>query len=74
MYSAFYNGVSFIINETDFVVRPHQLSIYEIGFGIVFLMGFFFMKLGIYKNSPWLYVKFLNLTQPNKNTVLKFKS
>jgi NAD(P)H-quinone oxidoreductase subunit 5 len=74
MYSVFYNGVSIIINETDFVVRPHQLSIYEIGFGIVFLVGFFFMKLGIYRNSPWLYVKFLNLTQPNKNTILKFKS
>ncbi|GGE06546.1 proton-conducting transporter transmembrane domain-containing protein [Psychroflexus salis] len=74
LYAVFYNAVSLILNESNFVIKPHQLSLFEISFGILFLASFFLMKLGIYRNSPWLYVKLLNLTQPNKNTILKFKS
>jgi NAD(P)H-quinone oxidoreductase subunit 5 len=74
MYAIMYNGVSILLTEMNFVVVPQKLTALEISFGVFFLVGFFLMKLGIYRNSPWLYVKLLNLTQPNKNTILKFKS
>jgi hypothetical protein len=32
------------------------------------------MKLGIYRNYPWLYAKLLNISQPYKKTVLMYKS
>ncbi|MGM0636245.1 MAG: proton-conducting transporter membrane subunit [Bacteroidota bacterium] len=74
MYALMYNGVSLLLDELSFSVVPQKLTAIEISFGILFLVGFFLMKLGIYRKTPWLYVKLLNLTQPNKNTVLKFKS
>ncbi|GGE31680.1 proton-conducting transporter transmembrane domain-containing protein [Psychroflexus planctonicus] len=74
MYALMYNGVSLLLHELSFSVVPQKLTAIEISFGILFLVGFFLMKLGIYRKTPWLYVKLLNLTQPNKNTVLKFKS
>jgi NAD(P)H-quinone oxidoreductase subunit 5 len=46
----------------------------EIAFGMLFLAGFFIMKLGIYRNYPWLYAKLLNISQPYKKTVLMYKS
>lgn len=74
LYALFYNGVSVLLAELKYVKSPVQLTYIEIGFGLLFLLGFFLMKLGVYKNTPWLYVKLLNLTQPNKNTTLKYKS
>lgn len=74
LYALFYNGVSVLLAELRYVKSPIQLTYIEIGFGLLFLVGFFMMKLGIFKSTPWLYVKLLNLTQPNKNTILKYKS
>ncbi|MGK0414795.1 MAG: NAD(P)H-quinone oxidoreductase subunit 5 [Polaribacter sp.] len=37
-------------------------------------MGFFVMKLRVYKKIPWLYVKLMNLSQPFNKSVLMFKS
>jgi len=31
------------------------------------------MKLGIYRQVPWIYVRLLNASQPNKNTILNNK-
>jgi hypothetical protein len=39
-----------------------------------FFLAAFLMKLGIYRNYPWLYAKLLNISQPYKKTVLMYKS
>lgn len=73
MYGLMYNGISKLLNELSFTIVPQKITVVEIAFSLLFLVGFFLMKLGIYRKTPWLYVKLLNLTQPYKNTVLKFK-
>lgn len=74
MYAIAYNGIGYLLADLSFTASPHKLTTFEIIFGLIFLACFFFMKLGIYKNIPWLYVKLLNLSQPNKNTLFKFKN
>ena len=74
VYALVYNGVSLLMSDMPMVVIPLPLSIIQIGFGIVFLIGFFIMKLGIYRKVPWLYVKLLNVSQPNKKSILLYKS
>ncbi|MBO0343285.1 proton-conducting transporter membrane subunit [Flagellimonas profundi] len=74
VYSLFYNGVTALLADMPLVVSPIQLSTTQIVFGIVFLVGFFLMKLGIYRRIPWLYVKLLNLSQPHNRTILMYKS
>jgi NAD(P)H-quinone oxidoreductase subunit 5 len=56
------------------VAEALPLSALQIIFGMVFLIGFFIMKLGIYRQIPWLYVKLMNVSQPYKKTVLMYKS
>lgn len=73
-YALFYNGVTFLMSDMPFVDRPLPLSFIQITFGIVFLIGFFIMKLGVYKKVPWLYVKLMNLSQPYSKTVLMFNT
>jgi NAD(P)H-quinone oxidoreductase subunit 5 len=52
------------MSDMPMVVVPLSLSVIEM-FGILFLAGFI-MKLGIYRNYPWLYAKLLNISQPYK--------
>ena len=73
-YALMYKDVTALMSDMPMVVVPKSLSIIEIGFGILFLVGFFIMKLGIYRNYPWLYIKLLNISQPYKKTVLMYKS
>lgn len=73
-YALIYNGVTFLIKDMPLLNNPVPISAIEIVFGIVFLIGFFIMKLGVYKKYPWIYVKLLNASQPNKKTVLMYKS
>jgi len=73
-YALIYKGVTAIMSNMPMVVAPISLSGIEIGFGILFLVGFFIMKLDIYRNYPWLYIKLLNISQPYKKTVLMYKS
>jgi NAD(P)H-quinone oxidoreductase subunit 5 len=61
------------MSDMPMVVVPLSLSAIEIAFGI-FPSRFFIMKLGIYRNYPWLYAKLLNISQPYKKTVLMYKS
>ena len=68
-YALLYNTVTLLMNDMPMTDVPISLSGVEVGFGIVFLTGFFIMKLGIYRNYPWLYMKLLNSSQPNKKTV-----
>lgn len=74
IYALFYNGVTVLMADMSMVAVPMSLSIIQIVFGIVFLIGFFIMKLGIYRDFPWLYVKLLNLSQPHKKSILMYKS
>jgi len=73
-YALMYNGVTLLISDMPMVAQPVSLSAIEVGFGIAFLIGFFIMKLGVYRKYPWLYVKLLNISQPYKKTVLMYKS
>lgn len=74
VYALFYNGVTLLMADLPMAVAPLKITIIEIVFGVVFLVGFFIMKLGIYKNIHWLYVRLLNVSQPYKNTILKYKN
>jgi NAD(P)H-quinone oxidoreductase subunit 5 len=73
-YALIYKGVTLVMNDMPMAVVPLPLSVIQIAFSILFLAGFFIMKLGIYRNYPWLYVKLLNISQPYKKTVLMYKS
>lgn len=73
IYALLYNGVTILMLDMPFAEVPQPRSILQTVFGVVFLLGFFIMKLGLYKKIPWLYVKLLNLSQPNKKTVLSYK-
>jgi len=74
IYALMYNGVTMLMSDMPMVAQPMPLSWVQIIFGIIFLIGFFIMKLGVYKKIPWLYVKLMNLSQPNNKTVLMYKS
>jgi NAD(P)H-quinone oxidoreductase subunit 5 len=69
VYAFLYNAITAIMGDMPMIDLPIALSSIEVGFGILFLTGFFVMKLGIYRNFPWLYVKLLNISQPYKNSV-----
>jgi NAD(P)H-quinone oxidoreductase subunit 5 len=73
-YGLVYNFVTSIMSSMPLVAVSVPLSATQIIFGIVFLIGFFIMKLGFYKQIPWLYVKLMNISQPYQKTVLLYKS
>jgi NAD(P)H-quinone oxidoreductase subunit 5 len=73
-YALIYNGVTLLMADMPMVAVPLPLTTVQIMFGIVFLVGFFIMKLGIYRKLPWLYVKLMNISQPNKKSILLYKS
>jgi NAD(P)H-quinone oxidoreductase subunit 5 len=73
-YGLMYNVVTVIMSSMPMVEKALPLSVLEIVFGVVFLLGFFIMKLGIYRKIPWLYVKLMNVSQPYKKTVLMYKT
>ncbi len=73
-YGLMYNVVSAIMSDMPFVSDALPLNAVHIIFGIIFLLGFFIMKLGYYRKIPWLYVKLMNDSQPYKKTVLTYKT
>lgn len=73
-YALMYNGVTLLMGDMPMVAVPLPLSTIQIVFGVIFLIGFFIMKLGIYQNIPWLYVKLMNISQPYKKSILLYKS
>lgn len=74
IYALMYNGVTILMSNMPMIAKPLPLSWVQIIFGIIFLIGFFVMTLGVYKKIPWLYVKLMNISQPHKKSVLMFKS
>ncbi len=73
-YGLMYNFVTAIMSDMPMVSGATPLSVLQIVFGIIFLIGFFIMKLGFYRQIPWLYVKLMNTSQPYKKTVSMYKS
>ena len=73
-YALAYNGITILMSEMPMIEVPQSLSVLQISFGVIFLIGFFLMKLGVYRSTPWLYVKLLNLSQPYKKTVFSYKN
>ena len=74
VYSLTYNSVTILMSDMPMIDKPLPLSWAQIIFGIIFLIGFFIMKLGIYHKIPWLYVKLMNISQPYKKSVLMYKT
>ncbi len=74
VYALMYNGVTMLMSDLPMVAVSLPLSTVQIIFGIVFLIGFFVMKLGVYRNIPWIYVKLMNISQPHKKSILFYKS
>ena len=73
-YALTYNGITVLMSEMPMIDAPQSLSVLQITFGVIFLIGFFLMKLGIYRSTPWLYVKLLNLSQPHQKTLFSYKN
>lgn len=74
IYALMYNGITLLMADMPMIDEPMPLSWTQVIFGIIFLLGFFIMKLGVYKKIPWLYVKLMNISQPHKKSVLMYKS
>lgn len=74
IYALMYNGVTALMSDMPMVATAMPLSAMHIVFGGIFFVGFFIMKLGVYRKVPWLYVKLLNLSQPHKSSILMYKS
>lgn len=73
LYALMFNASTIFMQDLPMVDHPEPLSLLQIVFGVVFLIGFFIMKLGIYKNFPWLYVRLVNDSEPYRKTVLRYK-
>lgn len=73
IYALFFNGITHLMSEIPMIEVPQRLDALQIIFGLIFLTGFFIMKLGVHSKSPWLYVKLLNLSQPYKKTIHYYK-
>ncbi|HKL35088.1 MAG TPA: proton-conducting transporter membrane subunit [Salegentibacter sp.] len=74
MYALLYNGVTLLMADLPMIEVPQSLSVLQTAFGVIFLIGFFIMKLGVYRKVPWIYVKLLNLSQPHERTILTYKN
>ena len=74
IYALLYNGVTILMSDMPMIAQAMPLTWVQIIFGIIFLLGFVIMKLGVYKKIPWLYVKLLNISQPHKKSVVMYKS
>ncbi|MCM5662397.1 proton-conducting transporter transmembrane domain-containing protein [Galbibacter mesophilus] len=74
LYAIVYNGVSLLLIDMPLANAGTSLSVLQISTGVLFLLGFFIMKLGVYRRVPFLYVKLLNDSQPFNKTVLSYKS
>lgn len=73
-YALMYKWVSTLMAHMGTAMAPTVVSPLQIGFGLIFLIGFFLMKLGVYRQIPWLYVKLMNLSQPYRTTILMYKT
>jgi len=74
IYALMYNGVTILMADMPMIAQATPLTGVQITFGVIFLLGFFIMKLGVYRKIPWLYVKLMNISQPYDKSVLMYKT
>jgi len=74
IYALMYNGVTILMGDMPMVAQSIPLSGVQVTFGVIFLLGFFIMKLGVYRKIPWLYVKLMNISQPYDKSVLMYRT
>ena len=74
LYAGLYNAVTYFMHPLPLTDHPVDISWVHIVFGIIFLIGFFLMKLGVYKKFPWLYLKLINDSQPYHKTIFNSKN
>lgn len=74
LYSLLYSGVTSLLSGMPGVLQPQPISITHVVFAMLFIIGFFVMKLGLYHKYPGIYVKLMNLTQPVPTTILAAKT
>jgi NAD(P)H-quinone oxidoreductase subunit 5 len=67
-YAVLYAMVSYFMKDMPYTAQPEPLGFVHLFVAGVFLLGFFIMKLGLYKKLPWLYVVLLNLSQPKPSS------
>ena len=67
-YAVLYALVSYFMKDMPYTAQPEPLGFVHLFVAGVFLLGFFIMKLGLYKKLPWLYVILLNLSQPKPSS------
>lgn len=72
LYGLMYNVSTIFMRDLPMIDHPEPLSVLQIVFGVIFLIGFFIMKSRVYENFPWLYVRLVNDSQPYKKTVLHY--
>jgi NAD(P)H-quinone oxidoreductase subunit 5 len=73
-YALMYRWVTTFMTGMGVIAEPSPVSPLQIGLGLLFLIGFFLMKLGVYRQIPGLYVKLMNMSQPYKKTILMYKT
>ena len=74
LYAGLYNAVTYLMHPLPLTDNPVDISWVHIVFGIVFLIGFFLMKLGVYQKYPWLYLRLINDSQPYHKTIFNSKN
>ena len=74
LYSLLYTGVTSFMSGMPGILEPQPVSMLHVLFGLLFIVGFFVMKLGLYLKFPSIYVWLLNLTQPVHTTIISSKS
>lgn len=73
VYALFFNGITQLMSGMPMIQVTQGIDALQIVFGLIYLIGFFTMKLGLHRRSPWLYVNLMNLSQPYKKTIHYYK-
>ncbi|WP_034060678.1 proton-conducting transporter transmembrane domain-containing protein [Lacinutrix jangbogonensis] len=74
IYALVFNGVTILMHDMPMANMPIALTSTHMVFGVIFLIGFYIMLSGMYRKTPWLYVKLMNISQPISKSIVSFKS
>ena len=73
IYAAIFNGITLLMLDLPFSNAPVSITIWHLGIAVIYLIMHIIMETGWYKKIPQLYVILLNMSQPNKKTILAYK-
>lgn len=74
IYGLVFNGVTHLMTDMPMANVHIDLTPVHIIFGIVFVLAFYIMLSGKFRNMPWLYVKLMNSSQPISRSIISFKT